>query len=44
MYGHALFYLPDTAFERQLRRLMAQVRLLRQLTAGTRDWMRNLEE
>ena len=44
MHGHALFYLPDMAFARGLRRLTEQVRLLRQLTVGAGALIRSLEE
>ncbi len=35
MHSHAYFFQPNLAFDRRLRHVMAQVYLLRQLTAGS---------
>lgn len=43
MSGHAYFFLPNSAFDRRLRLVMDQVYLLRQLTAGSRAWVQDLE-
>lgn len=43
MHSHAYFFQPNLAFDRRLRLVMAQVYLLRQLTAGSRAWVQDLE-